>query len=41
MPDTSAIGMKVAGEMSPRIGWRQRSSASAPTIAPVRHDTIG
>ena len=36
MPVSSAIGMNSAGPTSPRVGWRQRTSASNPAIAPVR-----
>ncbi len=28
-PDSSATGMNSAGEISPRVGWLHRSSASA------------
>ena len=34
-PESSATGMKSAGGTDPRVGWVQRSSASAPMIAPV------
>ena len=40
-PDSSAIGMNCAGNMSPRCGCRQRIRASAPTIARVRRLMIG
>ena len=32
-PQSSAMGMNFAGGMSPRSGWRQRISASTPTIS--------
>ena len=35
MPVSSAIGTNKAGGIRPRVGSRQRSSASAPTSAPV------
>ena len=31
-PVSSASGMNSVGEMMPRSGWRQRTSASTPTI---------
>ena len=34
-PQSSATGMNCAGETGPRVGCVQRSSASAPVIAPV------
>jgi len=34
-PLSSAIGMNSLGGTDPRNGWRQRSSASNPTISPV------
>ena len=38
---TYSSGTKVDGGMAPRCGCCQRSSASAPTIAPVRRSTSG
>ena len=32
-PISSASGMNSAGDTRPRSGWRQRSSASKPTMA--------
>ena len=32
-PLRSAIGMKTSGAMTPRLAWRQRSSASTPVVA--------
>ena len=32
-PDSSAMGMNSSGDISPRIGWNQRSSASNPVIS--------
>ena len=29
--DSSAMGMNIAGEIEPRSGWFQRTSASVPT----------
>jgi len=40
-PLTSATGRKAAGKSSPRSGWRQRTSASAPPISPEPDRTIG
>ena len=37
MPDSSAIGMNSAGEITPRSGSRQRSSASTPHARPRLH----
>ncbi len=34
-PVSSASGMNSVGEMMPRSGWRQRTSASTPTIWPL------
>jgi hypothetical protein len=36
-PVSSASGMNSVGEMMPRSGWRQRTSASTPTISPELH----
>ena len=41
MPVLSHSGMKASGSMSPRSGWRQRTSASAPTMRPLRRSTLG
>jgi hypothetical protein len=35
MPVCSAIGMNWLGGTIPRVGWFQRSSASAPVTAPL------
>ena len=40
-PVSSASGMKSLGEIMPRAGWRQRISASAPTMRPLRSLTLG
>ena len=37
----SATKRNWAGSSSPRSGWRQRTSASAPVIAPVIRSTSG
>jgi hypothetical protein len=39
--DSSATGMNPAGGISPRRGWRQRSSASSITIEPSVRSMIG
>ena len=40
-PLSSASGMKSFGGISPRSGWRHRTRASKPTIAPVASSTMG
>ena len=40
-PCSSAISMNWPGAIRPRSGWRQRTSASNPAIAPVCRLTIG
>jgi hypothetical protein len=40
-PIDSATGMNSSGEMKPRCGCGQRSSASTPSMRPVRVSTIG
>ena len=40
-PVSSASGMKSAGITSPRVGWRQRISASTPTRWRVDRSTMG
>ena len=40
-PELSAIGMNSAGEIAPRLGCSQRSSASKPAISPSSSRTIG
>ena len=40
-PVSSAIGMNSAGEIMPRSGWRQRSSASQPLTSSRRRSTTG
>jgi hypothetical protein len=38
---SSANPMNSDGASNPRSGWFQRTSASAPTQAPLATDTIG
>jgi len=40
-PESSARAMKRDGEMSPRLGWFQRTSASALTMAPLLRSHSG
>ncbi len=40
-PLRSAIGMNSAGDTAPSSGWVQRSSASAPTRAPLINENWG
>ena len=40
-PVSSAIGMNWIGEITPRSGWSQRSSASTSRIRPVSSVMIG
>jgi len=40
-PVSSAIGMNSAGEIMPRSGWRQRTSASQPVMALSCSETHG
>ena len=40
-PECSAIGMKSAGEITPRVGCVQRASASTPTTVSPLALTIG
>ena len=40
-PDSSAYGMKTLGQIMPRSGERQRSSASTPSTSPPRPASLG
>ena len=40
-PASSASGMNMSGEIDPRVGWCQRTSASKPEISSLRALTIG
>ena len=40
-PISSAAAMNRAGSIIPRVGWRQRASASAPTILRVWASALG
>ena len=40
-PLSSAIGMNASGAMTPRLGWRQRSSASTPIGRSERRSKVG
>ena len=40
-PASSAMRRNRSGASTPSTGWRQRSSASAPTILQVRKSMIG
>ncbi|MNV44778.1 hypothetical protein D3C71_1365470 [compost metagenome] len=40
-PHSSASGTKRAGEMSPKVGWRQRANASTPYRLPFFSPTCG
>ena len=41
IPFSSASAMKSSGPMSPRVGWRQRISASTAAVRPVASSMIG
>ena len=41
VPFSSARAMNSSGRVRPRIGWRQRTSASTPTVSPLSSATIG
>ena len=40
-PFRRTSGRNSSGPIGPRCGWVQRSSASTPTMSPVRRSTFG